>query len=71
MAVKRIGRRQFLVGRGGALVAIPFLGALLPRGAKAQAPNPKFLVTMMSQHGGVWPEYMYPSSDALGETLQL
>ncbi|MCA9617702.1 MAG: DUF1552 domain-containing protein [Myxococcales bacterium] len=57
----RLGRRHFLVGAGGASLAIPFLGSLEPAAAgdPPYAPNPRF-VCMATGHGGVWNSNMYP-----------
>ena len=63
MSVVVINRRQFLVGSGGAMLALPVLTSLLPATARAQAsrPRPRF-IAMASSHGCVSEENMYPSS---------
>ncbi len=56
-----MGRRQFLRGLGGALLAIPALPSLLPAVARADASAPKKrMVAFTTNHGGVWQEHMYP-----------
>lgn len=72
MTVIHRSRRQFLVGTGGAMLAIPFLESLLPRKAAAQAytPQPRF-VAFATGHGGAWESKMYPAMSGLGEQAQL
>lgn len=41
---RTIGRRTFLRGAGGALVALPWLDAMMPSGAKAQPASTRYLV---------------------------
>jgi Protein of unknown function (DUF1552) len=51
---QRIDRRRFLVGSGGALLALPMLEAFAPRTAFAQtAAPPKRLVVVFHPHGRV------------------
>ena len=51
---QRIDRRRFLVGSGGALLALPMLEAFAPRTAFAQtAAAPKRLVVVFHPHGRV------------------
>jgi hypothetical protein len=51
---QRIDRRRFLVGSGGALLALPMLEAFAPRTAFAQtAAAPKRLVVVFHPHGHV------------------
>ncbi len=73
MPIRQYGRRHFLVGAGGAALAIPFLHSLTPRGAKAQTQTggSRFFVGFHTGHGGVWPEYMYPSDAMLDEAYDL
>ncbi|MEM8610062.1 MAG: hypothetical protein AAGF92_23420 [Myxococcota bacterium] len=70
MPVRQLGRRHFLLG-SGAILSIPFLPSLAPRTAKAQAPDPRFFVAFLTDHGGVWPEYMYPNSSTLNQSYNL
>jgi hypothetical protein len=64
------GRRQFLRGLGGTLLAIPFLPSLLPRGARAQPlARPKFFVNMSTPNGGAWNEQMFPDDSMLTESM--
>jgi hypothetical protein len=59
--IHRIGRRHFLRGSAG-LLAVPFLGSLAPRSARANpSSNQLRLVIMGTDHGGVWPENMFPA----------
>ena len=63
------GRRQFLKGLGGGLLALPLLPSLWPRGASAQVlSRPKNFVSMITGHGGVWFENMFPSDAMLSES---
>jgi hypothetical protein len=63
------GRRQFLQGLGGTLLAIPFLPSLLPRTARAQAmPAARFFVNMSTPNGGAWLENMFPPDSMLTES---
>lgn len=49
---QRLDRRRFLVGAGGAMVALPMLEAFAPRVAHGQmAAPPKRLVMVVHQHG--------------------
>lgn len=55
-------RRQFLKCAGALGVALPFLESLQPRAAMAGGFSPpKRFVGLMTHHGGVWPEHMFPS----------
>lgn len=65
----RVGRRQFLVGAGGALMAIPALEGLVPKAARADAGAPPFLLTYFQPMGicqdlggGGFPESFWPVS---------
>lgn len=71
MPVRQLGRRHFLFGTGGAILSIPFLPSLAPRTAKAQAPDPRFFVAFHTEHGGVWPENMYPGDSVLNQSHNL
>lgn len=60
-------RRQFLRGLGGFTLALPLLPSLLTREALAQvgpAPGegfgPKRMVSFVTGHGAIWPQYMWP-----------
>jgi hypothetical protein len=65
-----IGRRQFLRGAGGLLLAIPFLPSLAPRSARAAAgARPKFFVNLSSPNGGAWLENMFPPDSMLTESM--
>ena len=62
----RVGRRQFLLGAGGAALALPFLPSLVAKDAQAAGPDTrKRFVAMATSHGGIWPEHMYPDSSLL------
>jgi Protein of unknown function (DUF1552) len=53
-AMHRFDRRNFLLGTGGAWLAIPLLESLLPRSASAQTMvAPKRLIVMSHHHGRV------------------
>jgi hypothetical protein len=63
------GRRHFLRGVGGSMLAIPFLPSLLPRTARAQtAARPRFFVNMSTPNGGGWAENMFPGDTMLTES---
>jgi hypothetical protein len=52
--MRRLNRRVFLRGLGGACVAAPFLESIAPRGAKAQsATAPRRLIVMFTHYGCV------------------
>jgi hypothetical protein len=68
-----LSRRFFLRGVGGATLALPLLPSLLTsREAAAQAANPnnRCFVALLTVHGGVWAQNMYPA-DASLTTSQL
>lgn len=69
MSVVFRSRRQFLVGTGGAVLALPILTSLLPKKARAQATQalPRFLA-IASSHGAVRESNMYPSDQTLTQT---
>ena len=51
------------------LLAVPFLESLLPRTASAGSPfRRKYFVSMMTAHGGVWAENMFPGDAMLTES---
>ncbi|MEZ4328063.1 MAG: DUF1552 domain-containing protein [Polyangiales bacterium] len=73
MTVRRMGRRMFLLGAGGAALAMPFLPSLLePRAARA-APSerPKRFVAMTTGHGGVWGEFMWPADSMADQGMSV
>lgn len=66
-----ITRRLFLRGAGGFTLALPLLPSLMPRGAGAKgnwAIPPRF-VSICTQHGAVWEDFMHPGADTLTETM--
>ncbi|MFT3926725.1 MAG: DUF1552 domain-containing protein [Myxococcales bacterium] len=72
MTVFMRGRRQFLIGTGGFALAIPFLSSLEPRGTKAQAtPRKPRFVSLVTPHGGLHYDSLYPSDAVLTETQNL
>jgi hypothetical protein len=62
------GRRQFLKGAGGTLLAMPFLPSLMPREAKAQTVRPKYFVSLATSHGAVYQQHMFPGDSMLTES---
>src|SRR5215510_12239575 len=70
--IQRRGRRHFLRGIGGFALALPFMESLLGRTAAAAptAATPRF-VGLLSGHGGLWPENMYPGDAMLDQTQSL
>ncbi len=69
-AVFARGRRQFLRGVGGAVLALPVLPSLLSgQQAKAQMANPqRCLAYLLLAHGGCSQKAMFPSEAMLTET---
>lgn len=69
--ISRRGRRWFLRGAAGALVAIPVLPSLLraPRASGQVAPRPKHFVALTFQHGGVWDRNFWPADATLTESM--
>lgn len=72
MTVVRFGRRHFLRGAGGCVLALPFMESLLPREVLAQsvAPRPRF-VAIATEHGGVYSANMWPKDAMLTEKQNL
>lgn len=64
--MQRLHRRTFLTGLGGATVALPFLEAMLPRGAWAAGGAPTRYVGMF---GGVEQRDCVPSGTGAGYTM--
>jgi hypothetical protein len=66
-----ITRRSLLRGAGGFTLALPLLPSLMPRGARAKGGSlvPPRFVSICTQHGAVWEDFMHPSSDTLGESM--
>lgn len=60
----RMNRRMFLQGAAGFALAIPFLPSITGDKALA-AGGPKRFIALATNHGGIWPERMYPSDTAL------
>ena len=63
----RLSRRQFLVGAGGALVALPLLPSLLPREARAavtaQASSERYFAHMTTWHAAFQSQFFGPLLD--------
>jgi hypothetical protein len=72
MTVINRNRRQFLIGSGGFMLALPFMRSLLPSTAQAQAykPQPRF-VAWATPHGAVWGANMCPAESMLTQTTNL
>lgn len=51
--MRRLNRRIFLRGLGGACVAAPFLGSVMGSGARAQSTTPRRLIAMFTYYGCV------------------
>jgi hypothetical protein len=64
----RVSRRQFLVGAGGAALALPLLPSLLPRAAEAQtmatASAERYFAHMTTWHGVFQSQFYGPLLDA-------
>jgi hypothetical protein len=64
----RVSRRQFLLGAGGAALAVPLLPSLLPRDAEAQtmsqASSERYFVHMTTWHGVFQSQFYGPLLDA-------
>jgi hypothetical protein len=65
MRVPKLNRRHFLIGAGGFTLALPYLPSLLSRAEAGVGRPPKRFIAMATQHGGVWPDNMYPSQSTL------
>ncbi len=63
-------RRFFLRGAGGFALALPLLPSLMPRGAGAKGnwTIPPRFVSICTQHGAVWEEFMHPGQETLTES---
>ncbi len=75
--MNRFSRRKFLLGAGGAALAIPLLPSLFPKEAIAAPGDIKRFVAIGTKHGGVWYENQYPNDALLtnsqsyrGQTIQ-
>ena len=67
-----VARRQFLRGAGGFTLALPLLPSLQPRSAWAAEPaRQKHFVAMMTDHGGVLQDNMFPSAAGLTNSEEL
>jgi hypothetical protein len=66
----RMGRRMFLRGAGGTVLALPFLPSLLTATeAKAATPLPKCFAHFRSPHGGNLAANMYPPDSLLVDQM--
>jgi hypothetical protein len=66
--MKPLSRRTLLRGAGGVAIALPFLEAMQPRVARAQAAAPKRLVMWYTANGQM-PSYWYPTGTETNFTL--
>ena len=69
---KTMNRRMFLVGAGGAMMAIPFLPSLTSRTFAADPdPGPvgKCFFAVGTDHGAIWGKNMYPDDAVLTQTM--
>lgn len=55
-------RRHFLRGAAGVTLAIPFLGSIEPKQARAGGSVRRRFVAMGTEHGGIWGANMHPSA---------
>lgn len=63
-------RRMFLVGAGGAMLAIPLLSSLLPKEARAQGAGvPKRYVSLWTSYDYGHPRHWYPTLQPLAQTM--
>ena len=69
MTVRKIGRRFFLAGAGGAWLSIPALSSLTSDKALAQDDPPRRMVAMQTAHGGVWQEDIFPNESQASMTM--
>ncbi len=68
----RVARRQFLRGAGGFTLALPILPSLQPRNLWAAGPvREKHFVALMTDHGGVLHENMFPAAAGLTSSQEL
>ncbi|MCA9583244.1 MAG: DUF1552 domain-containing protein, partial [Myxococcales bacterium] len=67
---RKIPRRLVLRGAGGAVLALPWLPSLTPRGqAQPSANRPRRFIAMRTEHGGIRGANTYPTDGMLTETL--
>ena len=66
--MKPLSRRTLMRGAGGVAIALPFLQAMRPRVAWAQAAPPKRLVMWFTSNGQM-PAYWYPTGTETNFTL--
>jgi hypothetical protein len=72
MSILRHGRRQFLRGTGGFVLAVPLLPSLFPRTARAEAQTPlKRFIAFGTEHGCVEEQNMFPADSLLTERENL
>ncbi len=72
MHVRRIGRRQLLVGAGGFTLGLPCLTSLMPQSRAANPPGSvRRLLAITSHHGGAWAENTFPEQAALTDFSEL
>jgi hypothetical protein len=69
--IGRFGRRHFLRGAGGTLLAVPYLSSLRPRSARAAEPLQRRFVAMCTDHGGIDPRRMLPEASPEATTRVL
>lgn len=70
MTVRKIGRRFFLAGAGGAWLAIPTLSSLTAGKAAAQDTPPRRMVAIQTPHGGVWQDDAFPGEDQASTPME-
>jgi hypothetical protein len=73
MSILSHGRRQFLRGTGGFVLAVPLLPSLLPRTAQAQAQGPALprFIAFGTEHGCIGEDSMFPELSVLTEQENL
>ncbi len=69
--IHRVGRRHFLRGAGGFVLACPFLSSLSPRRARATPVRQKRLIALCTDHGGIHAPDLYPADDPGAASLPL
>ncbi len=64
-------RRQVLRGAAGFTLALPLLPSLLPRAQAggSGSTRPRRFIALCTEHGGVWGDNMFPSDDALTDSM--
>ena len=66
---KKLNRRMWLRGAAGLTLTIPFLASLAMDKRAEAAGGSKRFIALGTNHGGVWPDRMYPAESTLLDKL--